>query len=78
MLKLSYCRKNDPFKYVTVLGDPLGISDLYWQLTHNYRPQDGAEIEEIKITNLDGVELDIKEFLRNPFGQITPLSSFSD
>ena len=51
MLKLTYNRKNDPFKYVTVLGDPQGIWDLYWQLTHNYQPQDGSEIGEIKITN---------------------------
>lgn len=77
MLKLTYNRKNDRFKYVTVLGDPLGICDLYWQLTHNYQPQDGSEIGEIKITNLDGVELDTKEFLSNPFSQMTHLSSFS-
>jgi hypothetical protein len=77
MLKLTYNRKNARFKYVTVLGDPQGIWDVYWQLTHNYQPQDGTEIGEIRITNLDGVELNTKEFLSNPFSQMTHLSSFS-
>ena len=77
MLKLTYNKKDDPFQYVTVLGDPEGIRDLYWQLTHNYQPLDGTGIGEIKITNLDGVELNTKEFLQNPFGQMTSLSSFS-
>ena len=77
MLKLSYNRKRDPFQYVTVLGDPLGISDLYWQLTHNYQPRDGTEIGEILITNLDGVELNTKEFFQDPFGPMSHLSYLS-
>lgn len=54
MLKLTYTRKNDKYQSVTVLGDAMGIRDLYWQLTHNYFAQDGTAIGNIKVTNLDG------------------------
>ncbi len=36
MLQLKYTKKRDRFQTVTVLGDPEGIRDLYWQLTKNY------------------------------------------
>lgn len=45
ILKLTYHRQNDPFQTVTVLGDAEGIRDLYWQLTHNYLPQDETAIK---------------------------------
>lgn len=54
MLKLTYARKRDQFQTVTVMGDPEGIRDLYWQLTHNYQAQDGTEIGEITVSDLDG------------------------
>lgn len=54
LIKLTYNRKSDRFQTVTVIGDPEGIRDLYWQLTHNYAPKDGTEIGDIKVTNLDG------------------------
>lgn len=77
MLKLSYYRMDDPFKYVTLLGDPEGIRDLYWQLTH--KSWTGcSEIGEIKITNLDGVELNTKEFFQDPFGSMSHLSYLED
>lgn len=56
MLKLSYSRKSDPYQTVTVLGDYDGIRDLYWQLTHNYKAQDGTEIGFITVSDLDGRE----------------------
>lgn len=54
MLKLTYTRKTDNYYTVTVLGDPEGIRDLYWQLTHNYKAQDGTGIGSVKVSNLDG------------------------
>ncbi len=54
LIKLTYNRKSDRFQTVTVIGDPEGIRDLYWQLTHNYAPQDGTAIGDIRVTNLDG------------------------
>lgn len=54
MFKLTYNRKSDMHQTVSVIGDPAGIRDLYWQLTHNYAAQDGTEIGQITVTNLDG------------------------
>ena len=56
MLKLTYSRKSSQLDTVTVLGDPAGIRDLYWQLTHNYAAKDGTEIGNIKVTNLQGYD----------------------
>ena len=72
MLKLTYNRKRDKFQTVTVLGDPVGIRDLYWQLTHNYKAQDGTKIGSIKISNLDGVDC-TESIMTNPFGYCTDL-----
>jgi hypothetical protein len=58
---------------VTVLGDALGIRDLYWQLTHNYKAQDGTEIGDIQITNLDGQDCK-PEILSNPHCNSSRLS----
>lgn len=66
MLKLKYSRKNDQFQTVTILGSPEGIRDLYWQLTHNYSPQDGTAIGNIVVTNLDGTIISSKDFQPNP------------
>lgn len=74
MLQLSYSLKRDPHQYVTVFGDPIGISNLYWQLTHNYRPQDGQAIGEIKALTMDGIDVTSK-VLSDPFGSICPLST---
>jgi len=73
MLKLTYTRKSDQFQTVTVLGDAEGIRDLYWQLTHNYKAQDGTEIGSIDVFDLDGVKC-TAEVLTNPFGVETRLS----
>lgn len=54
LLKLTYSRASDQHQTVTVLGDPDGIRDLYWQLTHNYKPIDGTAIGNIEVRNLDG------------------------
>ena len=74
MLKLIYTRKSDKFQTVTLLGDADGIRDLYWQLTHNYKAQDGTEIGSIEIFNLDGIKC-TGQVLTNPHGVATRLST---
>lgn len=74
MLKLTYTRKSDRFQSVTLLGDAAGIRDLYWQLTHNYKAQDGTEIGSIEVYNLEGVNC-TKDLLRDPHGAATRLST---
>lgn len=80
MLKLTYTRARDEFQTVTVLGDPAGIRDLYWQLTHNYQAQaqvgyfDGSKIGTVKITNLDGMDC-TDTVMANPFGYCISLSN---
>ena len=73
MLKLTYHRQDDVFQTVTVLGDATGIRDLYWQLTHNYLPQDGTAISDITITNLNGEEC-TNEIMAQPHNKSTYLS----
>lgn len=66
MLKLRYSLKRDPSQYVTVLGDPAGIRNLYWQLTHNYMARDGQEIGAIEVTDFDGNNM-TASVMSNPF-----------
>lgn len=74
MLKLTYTRKRDRFQTVTVIGDAAGIRDLYWQLTHNYKAQDGSEIGSVNVFNLDGVEV-TSTIMSNPHGSATQLNT---
>ena len=74
MLKLTYTRKRDRFQSVTLIGDAIGIRDLYWQLTHNYKAQDGTEIGSITVSNLDGVDC-TADFRTSPHANSTRLSS---
>jgi hypothetical protein len=74
MLQLRYNLKRDQFQFATVFGDPAAISNLYWQLTHNYAAQDGQEIGEIKVLDMSGVDV-TAEVLRNPFGASAPLTT---
>lgn len=74
MLQLRYSRKKDPFQYATVIGDAASIRDLYWQLTHNYQPQDGTAIGEIKVLSIDGTDV-TKDVLSNPFGCAPAMST---
>ena len=76
MLKLTYNRQNDPFQTVTVLGDPIGIRDLYWQLTHNYSAQDGTAIKDITITNLDGIDC-TQTIMTEPYSWATTLNNLN-
>lgn len=78
MLKLTYRYKNDKSKYVTLIGDPEGVRDLYWQLTHNYKAADGTEIGEIKVHNLDGIEISKRELMCEPYSFSTDLSRLED
>lgn len=73
MIKLTYTRENDPHQYVTVIGDPEGIRDLYWQLTYNYRPVDGTKIGTIFLTNLEGDK--ITALATEPYAKDTRLSN---
>lgn len=75
LLKLTYSHKSDKFKTVTVLGDPKGIRDLYWQLTHNYKAQDGNEIGKITVTNLEGMPIAEKILNSEPYAYATDLST---
>lgn len=74
MLKLVYTRKKDKFQTVTLLGDAAGIRDLFWQLTHNYKSEDGTEIGSIKVFDLDGVDC-TSSVMSNPHGVETRMSS---
>lgn len=74
MLKLTYAREKDRFQTVTVMGDAAGIRDLYWQLTHNYKAQDGTKIGNIKVSDLDGVDC-TANVLTDPHGHASRLSS---
>lgn len=73
MLQLKYTLKRDPFQYVTVFGDPEGIRNLYWQLTHNYQPQDGMAIGTVSVLNMQGVDV-TKQVMTEPFQAASPLS----
>lgn len=73
MLKLTYSRKSDRFRTVTVIGDAEGIRDLFWQLTHNYTPKDGTAIGEITVTNLDGEDC-TDQIMKNPHLKTSRLS----
>lgn len=73
MLQLRYSLKRDQFQYATLLGDPASIRNLYWQLTHNYQPQDGQAIGEIRVLNLAGEDV-TDQVMRNPHGACSPVS----
>jgi hypothetical protein len=74
LLKLTYTRASDMHQTVTVIGDPYGIRDLHWQLTHNYCAVDGAKIGQIKVTNLDGTPVH-DSFWQNPHANATMLNT---
>ena len=78
MLKLTYTYKNDKSNTVTLLGDAEGIRDLYWQLTKNYKSADGTEIGAIKVTDLDGLEIDKYQIMTDPHAYTTILSSIGE
>jgi hypothetical protein len=72
LLKLTYSLARDKFQTVTLIGDPDGIRNLYWQLTRNHSSQDGTAIGEIKVTDLDGIDC-TREVFSNPHGNATPM-----
>lgn len=78
LLRLTWERKSNNYLRGHVLGDPEAIRDLYWQLTHNYVPQDGTEIGNITIYDMNGDKVDIKEFMFNPHSQIYPPTRLED
>lgn len=57
MLQLRYSRARAPHEYVTLMGEPEAISDLYWQLTRNHHATDGTAIGEVRVFNLQGEDV---------------------
>ena len=74
MLQLKYTKRRDKFQTVTVLGDPEGIRDLYWQLTRNYGCSDGTCIGDIQVLNLTGEDV-TETVLSQPWHSATRLSN---
>jgi hypothetical protein len=66
LIRLSYTRAKDPHQVVTVMGEPLAIRDLYWQLTKNYSANDGTAIGQVKVTDMNGVDC-TNQILVQPF-----------
>jgi hypothetical protein len=76
MLILEYNLKRDEFLYVKVLGDVDGICNLYWQLTHNYKAQDGNAIGEIVVKDLEGNRVEMDKGKDYVFSRETQMSRF--
>jgi hypothetical protein len=74
MLQLKYTKQIDKFQTVTVLGDPEGIRDLYWQLTKNYVCGDGTCIGDIRVLNLSGKDV-TDTVTHTPWNSATRLSN---
>lgn len=74
MLQLRYSLARDPNQYATLFGDPDAISNLYWQLTHNYQPKDGQAIGNIHVFTMDGTEV-TETVMTNPHGASRPLTT---
>lgn len=72
LLKLTYHRESDVHTWFTVIGDPYGVRDLYWQLTHNYSAVDGTKIGKISVQNLEGVDV-TETFFHHPYGAASQL-----
>lgn len=77
MLQLKYSRQRDRFQTVTVLGDPEGIRDLYWQLTKNYECIDGTCIGDIRVFNLEGDDV-TETVMHIPWRNASRLSNLCD
>ena len=78
MLRLTWYRKNHPNQFGFVLGDPESIRDLYWQLTKNYKANDGTAIGEIKVHSLDGDEVEYIDLMMNPHSTTYPNTYLGD
>ena len=74
LLQLKYVKLVDEFQTVTILGDPEGIRDLYWQLTKNYTPNDGTGINDIHVLNLEGEDI-TEMIMASPWQRATRLSN---
>lgn len=71
LIRLIYNRKKDPAQFVTVLGEPAAIRDLYWQLTHNYSAKDGTAIGTVTVTDMNGKDC-TNQILQSPFSITFP------
>lgn len=73
-LRLTYTRAKDPTQFVSLYGEPAAIRDLYWQLTHNYKAQDGTEIGSVDVFDQSG-NRKTDEILTNPWGVQAPTTT---
>jgi len=76
VIEAEYTKQRDRFQTVTVLGDPEGIRDLYWQLTKNYTCSDGTGIGDVRVINLDGDDVTMY-VMTNPSDNATRLSNLN-
>jgi len=70
MIKLTYNLMRDEFATVTVLGDVLGIVDLYWILFNLPK----TYIKEVTVTTLDGELIDMNKGIHNAYSWATQMS----
>jgi C-terminal processing protease CtpA/Prc len=76
LIRLTYTRQKDPTQFVTVLGEPAAIRDLYWQLTQNYSAIDGTAIGKVTVTDMNGKDCTDK-IMHSPFSIPTPSTTIT-
>lgn len=65
MFKISWGRKNDKFHQTFILvPDVHSLFEIY-HIINGYGTNDGITPTDIKVTNLDGEEIDMKNGLAN-------------
>jgi hypothetical protein len=69
MIRLTYSKASDEFATVTVIGNEAGIFDLWKRLKNS--PTD--EIQNVRLTNLDGHPIDPTKGLHAVMSQGTDL-----
>jgi hypothetical protein len=57
MLLLRYSKNAERGQFVTVMGDPDAIRDLYMQLTENHAVTDGAAIDQVNVLDMVGTDV---------------------
>lgn len=77
MLQLKYSKASDKSQTVTVIGDPAGIRNLYWQLTENHACIDGTGIGEVRVLNLSGDDV-TATVMAQPWSSATQMSNLDD
>lgn len=78
MIQLRYSLPHDKYQTVTVLGDAKGIWDLWWRLTNVAKDNKQSAVTDIKITNLNGIELDPRRGMDECWAYDMPLSKIDN